>query len=154
MGWSQKALADRVGVDAQAVKRLEAGVGSTSLLVAAMTALEYQLVGIGPGRTLVDQLRLRRQRLGLSVTALAAKSGLSRATIASLENGCGSVRSLMRLVAVLAPSAKRRAKERSYWGQGDKLDRDSRFTPPDFIRESRGRDAWNPANRRISRAAD
>ncbi len=34
---------------------------------------------------------------------------------------------------MLAPEARRRAPERSYWGQGDKEDRDSRFTPPDFM---------------------
>ena len=41
--------------------------------------------------------------------------------------------SLLRLLAVIAPKARRRAPERSYWGEGDKVDRDSRFTPPDFM---------------------
>lgn len=41
--------------------------------------------------------------------------------------------SLLRVLAVLAPRARRRAPERVYWGQGDKQDRDSRFTPPDFL---------------------
>lgn len=47
--------------------------------------------------------------------------------------GGGSVASLLRLMEALAPKAKRRAPERAYWGQGDKEDRDSRFTPPEFI---------------------
>lgn len=64
---------------------------------------------------------------------MATKTGLSRTTIASLERGGGSVASLLRLLAVLAPRALRRAPERSYWGQGDKDDRDSRFTPADFM---------------------
>ena len=34
---------------------------------------------------------------------------------------------------MIAPKTRRRAPERSYWGEGDKLDRDSRFTPPDTI---------------------
>ncbi len=36
-------------------------------------------------------------------------------------------------MAVVAPKARRRAPERSYWSEGDKEDRDSRFTPPDFM---------------------
>ena len=69
----------------------------------------------------------------LSLEALAKRTGLSRATITSLECGRGSVRSLLRLLAVIAPKARRRAPERAYWGAGDKLDRDSRFTPPEFL---------------------
>ena len=69
----------------------------------------------------------------LSLEKVAKQTGLSRATIASLECGRGSVRSLLRLLAVIAPKARRRAPERAYWGAGDKFDRDSRFTPPDFM---------------------
>lgn len=39
----------------------------------------------------------------------------------------------MRLLNVLAPRARRRKPERSHWGQGDKADRDSRFTPAEFM---------------------
>lgn len=39
----------------------------------------------------------------------------------------------MTLLAVLAPKVRRRAPERSYWGEGDKHDRDSRFTPLEFL---------------------
>ena len=69
----------------------------------------------------------------LSLEKVAKQTGLSQATIASLECGRGSVRSLLRLLAVIAPKARRRAPERAYWGAGDKFDRDSRFTPPDFM---------------------
>ena len=64
---------------------------------------------------------------------MAKQTGLSRATITSLESGRGSVRSLLCLLAAIAPKARRRAPERAYWGAGDKFDRDSRFTPPDFL---------------------
>lgn len=132
-GWSQKTLAGRIGVDAQAIKRLEKGVGSVPTLVAAMTALDFRLTGLGPGRTLPEQLRACRRRRSMSLDELAGRARLSRTTITSLERGGGSVASLLRLLAVLAPRARRRAPERSYWGQGDKEDRDSRFTPPDFM---------------------
>lgn len=132
-GWSQRTLADRLGVDAQAIKRLEKGIGSVSTLISAMTALDFQLTGLGPGRSLPQQLRARRRKRSMSLDTLARKTGLSRTTIASLEQGGGSVASLLRLLSVLAPRVRRRAPERAYWGQGDKDDRDSRFTPPEFM---------------------
>lgn len=132
-GWSQSTLAARIGVDAQTVKRLESGIGSVATLVAAMKALDFQLAGLGSGRALADQLRDRRRKLSLSLDQVAARTAMSRNTIVSLERGGGSVRSLLRLLAVIAPKARRRAPERSYWGQGDRDDRDSRFTPHDFM---------------------
>ena len=132
-GWSQRTLACRVGVDPQAIKRLEQGIGSVTTLVAVMTALEFRLTGLGPGRSLAEQLRARRRQRSLSLVAVSARTGLSRTTIISLEQGGGSVASLLRLLAVLAPGVRRRARERAFWGQGDKDDRDSRFTPPEFL---------------------
>jgi transcriptional regulator with XRE-family HTH domain len=132
-GWSQRTLAARVDVDAQTIKRLENGVGSVPTLIAAMAALDFRLTGLGPGRTLPEQLRARRIKRSLSLAETAVRARLSRTTVASLERGGGSVASLLRLLAVLAPRARRRAPERSYWGQGDKDDRDCRFTPADFM---------------------
>lgn len=120
-------------MDAQTIKRLENGVGSVSTLVRVMDALDFRLTGLGPGKTLPDQLRARRHKKATSLEEIATRTGLSRTTIASLERGGGTVASLLRLLAVLAPGVRRRSPERSYWGQGDKEDRDSRFTPPDFM---------------------
>lgn len=132
-GWSQQTLAKRLGVDSQSIKRLEKGVGSVRTLVMAMTALDFRLTGLGAGKTLHQQLRATRQRRSISLAELAARTGLSKTTIASLERGDGSVASLLRLLAVLAPRVRRRAPERAYWGQDQKDDRDSRFTPGDFM---------------------
>ena len=132
-GWSQRTLAERIGVSAQTIKRLEKGTGSVATLIAAMQALNFHLTGVGPGKTLPEQLCRRRRSLSQSLSDVAMKTRLSRATVASLERGGGSVASLLRLLAVLSPRARRRAPERSYWGQNDKDDRDSRFTPPDFM---------------------
>lgn len=57
---SQRAPASRIDVDAQAIKRLEKGVGSVSTMLAAMAALDCRLTGLGPGKTLPEQLRARR----------------------------------------------------------------------------------------------
>lgn len=115
------------------IKRLEQGVGSVATLVAVMAALDFRLIGIGPGRTLAEQLRSARRRRGLSLALAASRANLARGTVAGLEGGKGSVASLMRLLGVVAPRLRRRAPERAYWGQGDKEDRDSRFTPADFM---------------------
>ncbi len=53
-GLSQAMLAARINVGPQVVKRLEVGIGSVTTLVAIKTALDFQLNGIGPGRTLGD----------------------------------------------------------------------------------------------------
>jgi transcriptional regulator with XRE-family HTH domain len=132
-GWPQKTLAERIGVDPQRIKRLEKGTGSVETLIDAMEALELRLSGIAPGATITDQLRAKRQKRGWSISHAAQRAGLDRATVADLERGNGSVASLQSLLTVVAPNAKRRAPERSYWGQGDKEDRDSRFTPPEFM---------------------
>lgn len=132
-GLSQRGLAERLDVDGQRIFRLEHGTGSVQTLIAAMAALDFRLTGIGPGSGIADQLRRRRLARSLSLSAVSTRTGLSRTTIAALEKGHGSVASLLRLMAAIAPDARRRAPERSYWGEGDKKDRDSRFTPPDFM---------------------
>lgn len=132
-GWSQMTLAARIGVKVQTIKRLEKCIGSVATLTTAMRALDFRLAGLGPGKTLGEQLRAARHKRMLSLDDLALRTQLSRTTISSLERGGGSVKSLLRLLAVLAPTVRRRARERSYWGQADKDDRDCRFTPPDFM---------------------
>lgn len=63
-GVSQTTLAARIGVPLQKIKRLERGVGSTETLVAAMTALDFRLTGLGPGKTLGAKLRASRLKRG------------------------------------------------------------------------------------------
>ena len=108
-GWTQRTLAARVGVSAQAIKRLEQGIGSVPTLVAVMAALDFRLTGLGLGATKSEQVRQRRLKQGLALERLAERTGLSRTTIAGIERGGGSVASLLSLLAVLAPKARRRA---------------------------------------------
>lgn len=115
------------------IKRLEQGIGSVRTFVSVMAALDFRLTGIGPGASLSEQIRRRRLKLGYSLERLAERTGLSRTTIAQLERGGGSVASLLSLMTVLAPKVRRRAPERAFWGEGEKEDRDSRFTPGDFM---------------------
>lgn len=132
-GWSQKTLAERVGTSARAIHRLEQGIGSFETLAKVMEVIDFRLTGVGPGRSLHEQLMNRRTKRSLSMGKLSEKTGLSRTTIAKLEKGRGSLASLLRLMSVIAPKARRRAPERAYWGAGKKEDRDLRFTPADFM---------------------
>lgn len=132
-GLSQQQLAVKLGMTVQVIKRLEAGIGNVRTLLAVMAALDFRLSGLGPDAPLGEQLRAMRGKKKLSRDELSRRTGLSRTTIASLEHGGGTIASLQRLLAVLAPQVRRRAPERVYWGKGDKRDRDSRFTPPDFM---------------------
>lgn len=142
IGISQTALAARIGVAPLRIKRLERGIGSVATLTAAMAAVDFRLTGLAPGKDLGAQLRACRLRRGLTVVEVAARAKLSRTTIVSLERGGGSIASLRRLMAVVAPKARRRAQERAYWGEGDKADRDVRFTPPEFL--AKVQDAFDP----------
>ncbi|KQN93560.1 hypothetical protein ASE95_01015 [Sphingomonas sp. Leaf231] len=133
MGMSQVALATRIGVAPLQIKRLERGIGSVATLTAVMAALDFRLTGIAPGKDLAAQLRACRLRRGLTLVDVAARARLSRTTVANLERGGGTVATLLRLMKVIAPRARRRAQERVYWSEGDKADRDVRFTPPEFL---------------------
>lgn len=133
MGLTQQQLADLIGVSLQAIKRLEQGIGSVATLMAVMNALAFRMAGIGPGGTLVEQLCRCRKKKGFSIDKVAKRARLARRTIRTLEQGGGSVASLLKLLASLAPKAQRRAPERAYWGAGEKIDRDSRFTSADFM---------------------
>lgn len=108
-------------------------MGSVSTLVAVMGALEFRLTGLGPGKTLGEQLRNKRLARNWSLRKTADKTGLAVNTVVCLEGDGGSVASLQVLIQKLAPTARRRAPERAYWGQGDKEDRDARFTPPGLL---------------------
>ena len=101
-GLPQASLAAKLDIKPQMIERFGVGVGSVSMLVEAMAALDFQLIGIGPGRVLGDELLDRRQKKVLSQEKVAKRTGLSRATIASLESGHGSVRNLLRRLAVNA----------------------------------------------------
>lgn len=132
-GLSRRALAEMLDVDPQAIVRLEAGTGSIDLLIRVMDAVDFHVAGLAPGRSLPDQLRNRRIRMELSVAELSRRAGLSRNTIAGLEAGKGTIRALESLLAIIGKQARRRAPERQHWAADRKGDRDSRFTPLEFL---------------------
>jgi transcriptional regulator with XRE-family HTH domain len=132
-GLSRKALADRLGCSEQALKRLEAGTGTMPLLLDAMQALDFRLSGLARGDRLHEQLRHRRMNLLLPIAEAARLAGLSRATVAGIERGRGSVRSVTKLLTALAPGARRRAPDRAHWDRDHTGKSDDRFTPPEFL---------------------
>lgn len=133
-GWSEEQLALITGVDALTISQMEAGSGTVETLVGAMDALNFQLAGIATGDTLGDQLANRRAMRKLTLEVVSEKTKLPYGTVRSLEEGSGAISDLFRLLALIAPGVRRRAPERAYWGSGKKTDRDSRFTPAEFMK--------------------
>lgn len=126
-------LARMAGVTSAAIRKLEAGKGPVATLVAVMKALPFQPTVLAPAASFAEQLRNRRLKIGMKIDDVSAKASVSSETIVELESGGGSVQNLLRLLSVIAPRVKRRAPERAYWGAEKKAERDSRFTPPDFM---------------------
>jgi transcriptional regulator with XRE-family HTH domain len=132
-GLSRAALAAAINVDPQAIKRLESGVGSFQTMLSVMAELDYHVAGLAKAGDLPKQLRLRRQNIGLTVNEAAKRARVSSATILEVERGRGSVRSVLKILAAIAPTARRKAPARVHWAIDAKGDRDIRFTPPDFM---------------------
>lgn len=132
-GLTQARLGELVGVSQKAIARLEAGVGSMDLLIRVMIECDYRVAGLAAGRTFVEQIRKRRVNLDWTVSEAADRSGLSRATISALERGQGTVASLLKYWELIGQKARRREPERSHWQLAQLVDRDSRFTPPEFL---------------------
>jgi transcriptional regulator with XRE-family HTH domain len=133
MALTQKALADSIGCTTHAIRAIESGTGNVTMLVKAMEQLKFRLTGLTPSNSLHESLRATRVKKDWSVEKMAKRTGLSEQAIVDLERGGGKVADLLVALKVLAPRLKRRAEERSYWGQGDKEDRDSRFTCEKFM---------------------
>jgi len=132
-GLSRAALAERIGVDPQVIKRLEGGIGTMPTLLSVMRVLNYHLSGLARGPDLPTQLRQRRLNRGWSQEQVAARAGLSRGTVAALESGKGSVRCAIRLLEAIAPKARRHEPQRPHYSHDPKGDRDHHFTPPEFM---------------------
>lgn len=76
-GWSQRTLAGRIGVDAQAIKRLENGIGSVPALIAVMTGLDLRLNTLGTGKIGNRLRRIRAQGGQNCFVAAISCSGLA-----------------------------------------------------------------------------
>jgi transcriptional regulator with XRE-family HTH domain len=134
-GFSQASLADALGVSRLAIVRMEGGVGSVALLLAAMKQLEVRFSGIARGATLPDQIRARRERLKISIQRAAELAGLDMRTVVSVEEGRGTMASLGALLGAIAPKATRSTPARSSWSydQSGHGESDKRFTPQWFL---------------------
>jgi transcriptional regulator with XRE-family HTH domain len=134
-GLSQSVLADRIGVPRLTITRLEAGSGSIQTLLAVMAALEFRISGVARGSTLPQQIRARRERFKLTRDDVASRTGLDPRTIEAVEQGRGTVRSLLALLNEIAPRAKKSDPPRASWAYDPRglEERDKRFTPGWFL---------------------
>lgn len=132
-GLSRAALADKLGVSAQSIDRLEHGTGSVALLVRVMSCLELHLSGIARGAALPIQLQRKRLQMGWSLDEVARRAGITRKTLAAVENGEGSVASLLKVFEVLGRTARKAEPIRPSWAHDPSGENDKRFTPPSFL---------------------
>lgn len=132
-GWSVVELAERTGLTAQHIRRLESGTGSAASVEAVAQALELRLSHMPLSETLAGQVKAQRERRGWTISAFAATSGLSRMTVRSLESGGGSCESLNSAVIALAPKARFKAPAPASWSRATKRAGDDQFTPSDFL---------------------
>ncbi|WBU61866.1 DNA N-6-adenine-methyltransferase [Paracoccus albus] len=85
---SQEAVATFAGVSVGTIKAIEKGNGTLRTLLPALTAIGQKLIARhAPGDALVAGLITLRKRHGLSARGIATQLGLSRSTIAKMENG-------------------------------------------------------------------
>lgn len=114
-------------MDRQGSRRLESGVGPVALL---MRAIEYHIVGLARGRTLIEQIRNRREAMALTKREVAVRSGVTPATVERLEAGEGRVASLIRVLKTLKTSRMARNKPQAASLTPLILaEKDKRFTP-------------------------
>lgn len=130
---SVRNLADMSGVTPATIRKLETGKGPVTTLLAVMRALPFQVTVLAPASSFAEQLRKRREKIGMSLDIVAGRAALPVKKIVELEAGGGTVENLLRLLSVIAPTVKRRAPERVYWSGERKAERDSRFSPPEFL---------------------
>jgi transcriptional regulator with XRE-family HTH domain len=102
---TQSDLAMVAGTSRQAIAALEQERGRVSTLVAVEATLRLHVKGLTHGDTLIERVRLTRERRKLSLREVAARAGVSVNTVREIEAGRGAVSSLIRLVKAFAPHA-------------------------------------------------
>src|SRR5688500_6994638 len=105
-GLTQTQLADRVGCSLHAVWQVERGNGTVTLLNSILADLTVRFVGLPPGRTIPERLRLARTRRGLGQKNLAERANVSPMALYRLERGNARIATLVAVLRVLAPQAR------------------------------------------------
>lgn len=134
-GFSQQALADKVGVTREKIARFEAGSGTVALLMQIMSAIPIRLHGIAKGMTITEQLINARAKRHWSQRDLAHRCGLDVRTVQQVERGKGTVVSLEPMLQRLAPRWQRQSVAKIYWDfdKARMAETDCRFTPSAFL---------------------
>lgn len=133
VGMTQQQVANAAGISVRSVVDLESGKGGMGAFQAAAKVVELRLSEIGIGQSLGEQVRNARLRRRWSRCDVAQRSGLDRDTVASVEADRANLSSLTKVLSVVAPTVRRRARDRAYWSSDTSGQRDLRFTPPEFL---------------------
>ncbi|QDK32699.1 hypothetical protein DM450_07860 [Sphingomonas sp. IC081] len=83
---------------------MEKGVGSFDLMIRAMEALDFHIVGLARGANLAEQFRHRRVKLKWSKAEVARRAGIMVNTVAAVEDGSGSIASALKVLGALGTS--------------------------------------------------
>ncbi|WP_421853131.1 DNA N-6-adenine-methyltransferase [Novosphingobium sp.] len=134
-GLSQQRLADQIGSSREAIARLEAGSGSVSLVLRAMSAIPIRMRDVARGATIVDQVVNARNRRKWSSEKLASLAQIDARTVKAVEQGDGTLASLNTMLRCLAPHSTRQPIAKIYWDYDRRkmAHADCRFTPSDFL---------------------
>jgi DNA-binding XRE family transcriptional regulator len=134
-GLSQQRLADQIGVNREAIARLEAGSGSVSLVLRAMAAIPLRMRDVARGATIIDQIANARIRRKWTTDKLASLAKIDSRTVIAVEQGGGTLASLNAMLGCLAPGSTRQPIAKIYWDYDRRkmADADCRFTPQDFL---------------------
>ena len=103
---TQEELGSLAGVSRQAVALVEANGGKVSTLRAIQQQLSLVTRGLPAGEHIGEQLRLAREKIGLSLREAAWSAAVAVNTLREVELGRGSVDSLRRVCAALSPKAR------------------------------------------------
>ena len=136
-GISQAALAAQLGVDREAIARIEAGAGSLVLAMQILEVVQHRHTDLALGSNLSEQFTRRRDNRGWSLSEAARNANIDFRTARALEGGRGTVASANRYLQALAPKATLKRVSDSLWAydRGRLKKTDSRFTPADFVQD-------------------
>lgn len=154
-GLSQQDLADKLAVPRLKIARMEVGNGSVELLLQLLPVIGLRFNNVARGDALNMQMKNARIKRGWTIADCARRAGTDARTVAAVENGKGTVASLMKILSAVAPQAARQPVTRAFWDydRSKSAEADSRFTPEPFLEsivEAFGEIALDPCSHTLA----
>ena len=100
---TQAEVANAIGVSRQALAMLETNRGRVATLARFENFMRVHVTGLKPEKSLIAEIRSTRLRAKLSLREMAKRANVSVNTLRGLENGSGSIASLLTVLRALSP---------------------------------------------------